>query len=148
MIIAVDPGKITGLCTYDAGEFRSWQTECWDAIEQVHELLKDHSPPTPYAPRQEIEAVVCEDYLITPGTLRKTRGENWSMHSIGALMYLCRIFEVPFVLQTPADAKRFATDSKLKAAGFYHPSTGGHANDSARHLVTFLANTKRLDLII
>jgi len=115
MIIAVDPGKITGLCTYDAGEFRSWQTECWDAIEQVHELLKDHSPPTPYAPRQEIEAVVCEDYLITPGTLRKTRGENWSMHSIGALMYLCRIFEVPFVLQTPADAKRFATDSKLKA---------------------------------
>ena len=82
---------------------------------------------------------MCESYVITASTLRKTRGENWSLESIGALRWMANKHRVEFVLQTPADAKRFADDRKLKAAGWYFPTPGGHANDAARHLMLYLA---------
>lgn len=141
MIVAVDPGKVTGLATWyggGKGSFNSWQDECWDAVEQVHDLLTHDT----------VEAVVCESYTITMQTLKKTRGENWSLESIGSLRYISRIAKVPFVLQSPADAKKFATDTKLKAAGWWNPTPGAHANDAARHLLVYLARTDRLSLVI
>jgi hypothetical protein len=140
MIIAVDPGKVSGIATWDGERLESWQEPTWFAIDRIWGLLEDNAPPTLSAPPQMIEAIVCESYVITASTLRKTRGENWSLESIGALRWMARRHSVEFVLQTPADAKRFADDVKLKAAaGWYRPTPGGHANDAARHLMTYLA---------
>lgn len=131
MIVAVDPGKVTGVAKWRRdrpAEIDSLQQPCWDAVATVHHLMTNG-----------LTAVVCESYVISSQTLRKTRGENWSLESIGALRYLAGLFDIPFILQTPADAKSFVTDQKLHAAGWYQPSTGGHANDAARHLMLYLA---------
>lgn len=142
MIVALDPGKVTGLATLrpeDVGRpgfFESWQTDTWDAVAWV-ELRVAH-----------VEAVICEDYIITMQTLKKTRGENWSLESLGALRYMCRKADKPLVVQAPADAKKFSTDTKLKTAKMWHPTPGGHANDAARHLMLYLARTERLGLVL
>lgn len=135
MIVAVDPGKVTGIATY--GEvFTSWQEPTWHAVDRIFGMLEyaaggGHALP--------IEAIVCESYVITAATLRKTRGENWSLESIGALRWMSNRHGVEFVLQTPADGKRFGTDDKLRKIGWYNPTPGGHANDAARHLLTYIA---------
>lgn len=130
MIIAVDPGVVTGVAMWDR-EFASFQEEAYGALYRIESMLRQGG----------VDTVVCEAYTITAATLRKTR-QPASLESIGALRYMCRRGSVEFVLQTPADAKRFASDQKLKAAGWYTPTPGGHANDAARHLMTYLANNE------
>jgi hypothetical protein len=145
VIIAVDPGKISGLAFWSpeseavgAPTFLSWQLPTWEAIQWVDERMK----------YPLLEAVVCEDYIITKSTLTKTRGENWSLESIGALRYLTSRAKVEYAVQKAGDAKGFGTDAKLKRAGWWNPTSGGHANDAARHLLTYLARTKRLHLVL
>lgn len=128
-IVAVDPGKITGVATWTPGRMSSWQEPTWYAIDRIWTALDDGV----------VDVVVCEAYIITAATLRKTRGENWSLESIGALRWMSRRHGVEFVLQAPADAMRFADDAKLRRAEWYRPTPGGHANDAARHLMTYLA---------
>ncbi len=50
---------------------------------------------------------------------------------------------MPLTLQTPATGKGFGTDAKLKHLGWYNPTQGGHSNDAARHLLTYLAVRKQ-----
>lgn len=141
MIIAVDPGKRTGLASLrleDAGRpgfFESWELDCWEAVDWIDRRL------------HKVTELVCEDYIITMQTLKKTRGENWSLESIGALRYLTRRADVPFTLQQPGDAKRFATDTKLDRMGWHRPTAGGHADDAARHLLLYMVRTNRLDVV-
>ena len=92
-----------------------------------------------------VEAVVCESFIITNATLTKSRGENWSLESIGALRFLCTQHEVPFVLQTPARAKSFSTDEKLKRIG-WHTAGKGHATDASRHLLLYAVSNGLLEL--
>ncbi|MGH2669320.1 MAG: hypothetical protein ACRDH5_09440, partial [bacterium] len=87
---------------------------------------------------QKVTAVVCESYVITRETLRKTRGENWSLEEIGALRWLCRQHDVLFQLQSPSEGKSFGTDAKLEAVRWRYPTRGGHQDDAARHLLTYL----------
>ena len=61
---------------------------------------------------------------------------------IGGLRYLAVVGDeyvgpLRFVRQTPAQAKSFGTDDKLRRLGWYTPTPGGHANDAARHLLAF-----------
>jgi len=138
VIIAVDPGVVTGVATWDHEfeTFASSQEEAYGALVRIDNALRIGTPP--------VETVVCEAYTITAATLRKTR-QPASLESIGALRYLCRRSSVEFVLQTPADAKRFAGApryDKLRRAGWYFPTPGGHANDAAAHLLTYLANNE------
>jgi hypothetical protein len=131
LLIAVDPGKVTGIATWLNGEITSWQEQTWYAVDKIWSRLERSDVP--------IEAVVCESYTITASTLRKTRGENWSLESIGALRWMATRHSVEFVLQAPADAMNFMTDDKLRMMGWYNPTIGGHANDAARHLGLYIA---------
>lgn len=92
----------------------------------------------------EIE-VVSESFLITAATLRKSR-ETWSLEFIGVLRYLTRAYlgqEV--IMYSPAAAKSFSKDEKLKAVGLYRPGHD-HGNDAARHLLLHLVNRKLIDV--
>jgi len=144
VIVAVDPGKMSGVAYFrpDAiglpDAFFSWQTDTWAAVRWIERYLEF----------TRVEAVICEDYVITHETLKKTRGENWSLESIGALRYVSFKAEVPFTTYTAGESKRFSTDSKLERAGLWNPTAGGHANDAARLIMLHLAKTRRLDLVL
>lgn len=131
LIIAVDPGKVTGIATWAGGEFNSWQEPTWFAVDRIWAKLER-------LPDNAVVEIVCESYTITASTLRKTR-QNYSLESIGALRWMSNTHGVEFVLQAPADAMGFMTDDKLRMLGWYRPSIGGHANDAARHLGLRLA---------
>lgn len=106
------------------GGFSSWEYECWTAVGMAERLIASG----------EVSDVVCESFTIAAHTAKKTR-QYWSLESIGAIRWACMKAGVSFTLQSPADAKGFATDAKLKALGWYTPTKDGHANDAARHLL-------------
>jgi hypothetical protein len=135
VLVAVDPGVVTGLATWDSdGEVcTSWQEPTWYAVDRVWAMLESRAA----------EVVICEAYTVTAATLRKTRQYD-ALESIGALRWMSNRHGVEFVLQTPADAKRFVESpggryGKLRRAGWYNPTPGNHAADAAAHLMLYLA---------
>ena len=58
----------------------------------------------------------------------------------------CHRCRVPYHEQRPAEAKKFATDDKLKALGWYKGGFG-HADDAARHLLVFLAKIRHASIL-
>ena len=134
IIIAVDPGKMTGLANLALGEFNSGQVPLGEYLINIDRALEQGMRPT----------LVCEDFIYTTETAKKTR-QTWSTEGIGVLRFLAQKYDLSFNLQSPASAKRFATDDKLKAMGWYNPSKGGHANDAARHLLVYCVGNKLID---
>lgn len=126
IVLAVDPGKMTGWASLRLGEFYSDQLEWYDFLEWVDELLD----------RGFRFSIVCEDFIYTAATAKKTR-QTWSTEAIGVLRFLSQKHDVSFTLQKPADAKAFSTNEKLKRLGWYRGTSGGHANDAARHLLLY-----------
>lgn len=124
MIIAIDPGKMTGWARLNpAGSFISGQQPLYDVLYFIHEMMKQGVKPE----------VVCEDFIFTKETLKKSR-QLYSTEGLGALRFLCEEYECNFYIQTPAAAKRFSTDEKLKRIEWFTPGKV-HANDAARHLL-------------
>ncbi len=140
MILAVDPGKATGLAwatdyQLQAGTPPSVDSLGWhDAMDWVWEH------------RQVWDVIVCESYLITAQTLRKTRSsQNWAMEQIGILRWLAeRQLHVAFVLQTPGNAKAFSTDAKLRWLDWWQAGPD-HQMDAARHLLLYCIEQGVLD---
>jgi hypothetical protein len=130
IIFAVDPGKMTGFARWDNGHFSSSMLEHMPFLESMWLVL--------LMPQNRPDLVVCESFIITAQTLKKSRGENWSLEQIGAIRWMCHTHGVPFKLQTPADAKSFVKNERLKELGWYKPGAG-HDNDAARHLLLALA---------
>jgi len=126
MIIAVDPGKMTGWARLNAaGSFESGEQSLYATLYFIHETMKQ-------GVGSKLE-IICEDFIFTKETLKKSR-QIYSTEGIGALRYLTELYDVPFYIQTPAAAKRFSSNEKLKQVGWYRPGKG-HANDAARHLL-------------
>lgn len=141
VIIGNDPGKLSGLASFDTGtgDFESLELPTWEAVGWVDTQLSH--------PRIEVEAVVVEDFVITMQTLKKTRGENWSLETIGALRYLTLEHGVPLIEYSAHDSKAFGTDLKLQQVGWWDPTPGGHQDDAARLILKYLADNYRLGLV-
>lgn len=138
-VIGVDPGGTTGICWGD--------TDDMPLFEPTLAQLPD---------RMGVGNFV-EKYMQVGVILRPTHGvlviERFDLRSnvksqqldplyiIGMCEWLCWRHGWEFVLQTPAQAKSFATNDKLKAAGWYVPGQE-HARDASRHLLTWLCTTK------
>lgn len=139
MIYAFDPGKMTGwarMIPHQRGTFRSGQMPLTDALHFMYTTIT--SDPS------FVTEVICEDFIITAETVKKSR-QYWSLEGLGALRFMCMEYQVPFTVQTPAAAKRFATNEKLKKVGWYRPGKD-HANDAARHLMVFGVSNGLLDV--
>ncbi len=131
-VIAVDPGETTGVAQFDdlAGveTVDAWHVEGqMDAVEFVRDRMG-------WGP---LNVLVVEEFRISSGTARKTRGgSNTAIEIIGALRWIAHARGVPFVLQSPSDVMGFMTNDKLKRIGFYVPNE--HARDAVRHLAYYL----------
>lgn len=128
MILAIDPGGTSGIAwVRSRGSFNTQQVVggAEGMIGWLSNLANE------YGCFDTIDAVVCETFVPRPGA-KSTQLD--AMHIIGMLRYLCSVSGVPLIMQSPAQAKSFSTNEKLKAVGWY--SVGeDHGRDAARHLL-------------
>jgi hypothetical protein len=128
IIIAIDPGKTFGLAIYDISKKTMTGSECdfADFGDWLNVSLGNlHAANVAVL-------VACERFTIGAGTIKRSQDAHWALEGIGVARYVTACYGYEFVLQSVADAKRFATDEKLRKAKWYIPGKG-HANDAIRH---------------
>lgn len=126
VLLTVDPGKCTGYLL--------------DNVPGAAPVI-DQLPALDFCELAEREArvhqgaltIVYEKFTITQATLRKAR-EAHAIEVIGVLKFLSYTHGCRLIEQTPGDAKRFATDARLKKLHLWVPGKD-HARDAARHAV-------------
>lgn len=131
-ILAVDPGLRSGW---------AW----WAGLEHFDVGIEDPMPLLDLCVESvdRVDLVVCEAFKITQRTAQLS-AQHWSLEIIGALRWMCHSAGVEFVLQTPAEAKSFVPDQRLRDLGMWTPGKEDHARDATRHLVLALAKRGEL----
>lgn len=138
-IIAVDPGKMTGLSSWsiDPGEepVLNWTAEVDEEMFAQAIRYEFHNYPN-------LE-FVCERFTITTETGKKSQAP-FSLELIGVLKQIMRDGgrQVSTLkLQSPRDAKSMFPNPALKKLGYWHKGGAGHALDSMRHGLLYMVNT-------
>lgn len=130
-VVAVDPGGTTGVAS-------------WDDRNPMPSTVQFDNKPMLYAWLETWSAeqahYVVEDFRPRPGV------RTWvpdSLHIIGYIEGRVPFWHYAstFKLQTPAAAKAFATDDKLRRLGWWVPGQD-HARDALRHLLVWLCTTE------
>lgn len=135
-ILAIDPGLTTGVAILD-GELGITTLQLQP--EELYEFI------TNMGDRLNVfDAIVCEAYMISPDTLRKSR-QLWSLELIGFMRYVAWRSNITFKLQQASSAKKFVTNELLKTYGLFIPGRD-HANDALRHLVIYLVERQQMAL--
>jgi hypothetical protein len=139
-VLAVDPGKMTGLSlfTIEKGEdpILVWSGEVVfsDYVYKLRELFADYG---------DTLEIVCEKFTINVQTAKNSQAP-YSLECIGALkLVMLENGRDPEALkyQLPANAMNMFPNDKLKKLGYWHRGGAGHALDSMRHAVLYLATT-------
>jgi hypothetical protein len=131
---AIDPGGVTGVAFYAPGD-GFWSAEVPGGSAAFAPSWRD------LLRQRTVVHIIVEKFTITPATATKTRQYD-ALEIIGWLKLECPHLGIPLTIQTPAAAKAFSTDAKLKALGWYDRTPGGHRNDAARHLCKFLVDQR------
>ena len=139
-VLAVDPGKMTGLALV-----RADASQPLPVVEWSTELLQgEYAAPIRrtldwWLKRDTNEdfvfEVVCERFTINAQTA-KNSAAPYSLEQIGILKQLCMDYSFPvekIAFQSPADAKKMFENKTLQALGTWHRGGAGHANDAIRH---------------
>lgn len=134
-VIGVDPGGTTGLAAWAPGmKLHLLELAPDDSVDWLSEVaqgtLKKH--------------FVVERYTITAATAKMSQQHD-ALEIIGALKFLVRKYGHTLTMQTPAEAKAFSTDEKLKNIGWYQAGKP-HARDASRHALLYLAKQGIIDL--
>lgn len=145
-LLCLDPGKASGCAILDTTTLQTDRTGDVEIVETV-ELQPSELNVWLLAwfnralvEKAGLEAV-CENFLITPQT-GKNSTADWSLKKIGVLEFLGEMFSISVTLQTPAAAKSFVDNKRLRALGLWHKGGAGHANDALRHGVLYLVNKR------
>jgi len=130
MIVAIDPGKVTGVARWNdwTGGFDSFEIEGRYEVYRWLDPMRDVDG---------VRTLVVEQYDITAET-HKLSSQLDALYIIGAAEAAAQAQGLIFHL-SPRYNKTFGSDAKLKHLGWYRPSKGGHQNDAARHLLAHLA---------
>ena len=130
LIIAVDPGKASGICAftfepedinpnlYMSGEYQP--DEYADPIRKLIEYATDNEYNL---------AVTCERFTINAQTVKNSQAP-YSLEQIGVLKQILRDYgygDAYLKYQNPADAKRMFGNDALKKLGYWHKGGAGHA---------------------
>jgi hypothetical protein len=130
-VLAIDPGKATGLAWYDVmspDSFRSVELGFMDACGAINRYAATYG--------DQID-IVAETFLITVQTAKNTQA-TWSLEVIGVAKYLAlKHTGAPAIMQQQSEAKTFSTNDRLRAIGWYAPGLR-NANDAAKHLLRYL----------
>jgi hypothetical protein len=132
----LDPGKTTGFSTYDrwtkefTGQELDFNATCMKLLE---------------APSMMDGLVLgAESFIITVNTAKNSQAP-WSLELIGCARMISNLYlQRKLEIQSPAVAKRFSSDTRLRHMGFFLKGKG-HANDASRHLLVYLATHGFLD---
>lgn len=131
-----DPGLTSGVSLFhrsDDNEVELLSSEELDWVNTTRSLdqtLREYGG-------DDVQVVV-ERFTITVQTAKNSQ-QSWSLEIIGMIRLLSLAHGAGEIsLQSPADAKRFCTNTRLKALGFWHVGGGGHALDAIRHGVLWL----------
>ena len=136
-ILAIDPGKMTGMSCWTL-ETGQQPVLVWSA-----EVDEDtYAEPIRYEltnyPNLEI---VCERFIINAETAKKSQAP-YSLELIGVLKQIVRDAGravESIKMQSPADAKRMFPNPALKKLNYWHKGGAGHALDSMRHGLLYMA---------
>lgn len=145
-ILALDPGKKTGLASYDreTDTFRSGEADFDETCNYLMQPAAMFHPDVMHEVNHGTLDIVSESFLITVNTAKNTQA-TWSLELIGVARMVSHLYgRQPLVLQAPAAAKRLMSDDMLKTLDWYKPGKG-HANDAARHLGMFMLGRKWMD---
>lgn len=135
VIIAVDPGKKSGIATFTYA--RGEEPQLVDSGEY---LMQDYHVPILNSLKNarifEMDVVVvCERFTINAQTVKNSQAP-YSLEQIGILKYLVYTEGLDIdkiIFQSPSDAKRMFPNEALKKLGYWHRGGEGHALDAVRH---------------
>ena len=125
--VAVDPGLVSGIAYFNT-HTEHFSTAESGAMDWVCDEVRMWAGRQPALAKDT--TLIVERFLISERTI-KTKVYYDSIHFEGWI----RLEYPDTYAQTAAQAKGFATDSKLKHLGWYTKTKDGHANDAARHLL-------------
>lgn len=131
MIVAIDPGGVSGLAILSPG-----------GALNTHEIpggfdgLSDWLGTGSGFPWSSVDGVVIENFRLRPGAKSAQMDAVWL---VGAVKHLCRQNDILLVIQEPAQAKSFADNNKLKSVGWYTVGED-HGRDATRHLLVALCS--------
>lgn len=137
IIYALDPGLKSGVSVFrlpPGGE----PELLWSDEQDVPDVIPTFRGILAKYPNLE---VVCERFVITVATAKKSP-QGWSLEIIGSLKQTMRDMgrsEEEIFFQKPADAMNLFPNPALKKIGYWHRGGAGHALDSMRHALTYLA---------
>ena len=120
-VLGIDPGKTTGWVVVDT-----------DNVILHGQVAFDDAPKLLDSLIVTVNFVAIERFTIGPRTLQLSR-QMEAVYVIGGTIFLCELSEVPWGLQTPADAKAAFTDDYLKTIEMFDKVAGRHARDALRH---------------
>lgn len=123
-IVALDPGKTTGaaLATLRNDDYEI-ETVCQVEPDFIWRTLTNYKP----------EVIVMERFIGYP----KIKMDFSPVEVIGIVKEWCRQNDVTLVEQTPAQAKHYFTDARLKERNVYVKGMP-HGCDAIRHLLYWL----------
>jgi hypothetical protein len=145
VVLAVDPGGMTGWVVWNGGDGSGveleGQQDYEDFCEQL-DLLFSFPAGHFYRPTH----IIVEAYDITGETLRKSR-QYEALYLIGVLKYIAHREGVELIISQRSN-KAFSTDDRLDAAHWLSRPKHElrHQNDAKRHLLTWLVRTKRMEV--
>lgn len=127
-ILGVDPGKKSGIALYDLmfEVCEGWELQDPAYGDMIESLIERYRP-----------AVVVEQFIINAATVKNTQAP-WSLENVGVARHLAQKYGVPFERQPQSSAKRFATNERLQALGWYVPGRG-HMADAQRQVLLYIA---------
>ena len=119
IIMGVDPGDVTGMCTLTVDEdsmtFLSGETL---SLRDVASHIIDTCP----------DAVVVENYIIRP---HRPQNATQALKTIGVVEYLCNERGIPMIMQQPSIPERYKDQAKEYVAG-------RHARSACAHVLYYL----------
>ena len=137
-LLAIDPGHTTGIAYKDFSYDQKPTTYMPVGFSACTRMISDLMLGFP-------DLVIVERFTINLATTKKSRGgSNEAIELIGVTRYFCEFYGSEMAQQSPADAKNFCSDEKLKRLGWYVPGPD-HARDALRHLVLAAVKCKILD---
>lgn len=144
-IIAVDPGKATGVSVFqfvkgsepvmvDSAEV---QFDTFAPWLRSHLDYYFHSEGLDQGPKLHI---VCERFTINAQTVKNSQAP-YSLEEIGVLKQVMLDYGLnpdDLKFQSPADAKAMWDNPKLKKLDYWHRGGEGHALDAIRHGLLYM----------
>lgn len=122
-LVAVDPGKTTGLCVFAEGEIITRaQIAPYNSVEA-------------WILAQRPEAIICERW-----DQRFRAAKLEPVEVIGIVKLIGQKREIPVFFQQPSQAKDFFHNEVLKRLDLYLPALP-HAMDATRHMLYHLSFT-------